>query len=71
MEGSTEWRLKLPLVGDRWWMLVGRSLRLGWVGGGEVGKSYVLIEFLWVDSEDDPIERRRMKCSYLEIDFIW
>ena len=44
MEGSTEWRLKLPLVGDRWWMLVGRSLRLGWVGGGEVGKSYVLID---------------------------
>ena len=43
MEGSTEWRLKLSLVGDRWWVLVG-SLRLGWVGGGEVGKSYVLID---------------------------
>ncbi len=50
MEGSTEWRLKLPLVGDRWWMLVGRSLRLGWVGGGEVGKSYVLLDipFGWI-----------------------
>ena len=65
MEGSTEWRLKLPLVGDRWWVLVGRSLRLGWVGGGEVGKSYVLIDIpLGGYSEDDPIERRRMKCSY-------
>ena len=71
MEGSTEWRLKLPLVGDRWWVLVGRSLRLGWVGGGEVGKSYVLLDipFGWIVRMIH--RRRRMKCSYWNRFYMW